>query len=387
MTRRSERGFTLIELMIALIVSSLLVGMILAIFSRMSISYRGQQQIAGVQQVLAAARATIELDAKQAGLELAGGFRSPTDGGLVRHNPVAVTDSATGPDQVAFFYADTTAQAVVTDATGWPASAALTVDNAAAFSVASTPFVVIVNINTSTANGALPGNGSSDAVITTFNACMLQLASVTATQLRFTTAAPWGSANESHCTSGTAMPAVNVAANQTMVFNFVARAYRIDTTSPARMQLGVLQQSPSGALLGAGTNDWLELAYGFTDIQIATRMYESGSLLDPDLDGDFTHNWYSAVEQNAFATNVDPALKTPIQLSISLVARTDRDVEGIATAATPTLLDPAKPLAFNSIGNRASVALPSTTDNLLMGSNIFRYITFQVDLRNMGVGR
>ena len=61
--------------MVALLVSSLLVGMILAIFSRMSIAYRGQQQIAGVQQVLAAARATIELDAKQAGLEMAAGLQ------------------------------------------------------------------------------------------------------------------------------------------------------------------------------------------------------------------------------------------------------------------------------------------------------------------------
>jgi prepilin-type N-terminal cleavage/methylation domain-containing protein len=79
MTVRTQRGFTLIELMVALVVSSLLVGLILAIFSRMSLAYRGQQQIAGLQQVLAAARATIEADAKQAGFAMPQGFRFAGD--------------------------------------------------------------------------------------------------------------------------------------------------------------------------------------------------------------------------------------------------------------------------------------------------------------------
>ena len=46
--------------MVALIVSSLLVGMILSIFLRMSLAYRGQQQVANVQSVLAGARQMIE---------------------------------------------------------------------------------------------------------------------------------------------------------------------------------------------------------------------------------------------------------------------------------------------------------------------------------------
>src|SRR6185369_13183475 len=72
--RRAQGGFTLIELMVGLVVSSLLVGMIFAIFVRMSIAYRGQQQVAEVQSKLAAARTKIELDAKQAGLGMADGF-------------------------------------------------------------------------------------------------------------------------------------------------------------------------------------------------------------------------------------------------------------------------------------------------------------------------
>ena len=66
--RARQAGFTLIELMVALLVSTLLVGMILAIFARVSMAYRSQQQVAGLQQVLASARGMMELDAKQAGL-------------------------------------------------------------------------------------------------------------------------------------------------------------------------------------------------------------------------------------------------------------------------------------------------------------------------------
>src|SRR4029077_6109106 len=82
------RGFTLIELMVALLVSSLLVGMILAIFSRMSLAYRGQQQIAGVLPIRAAARAEIDLDAKKAGFVMLQGFRTAITGWAVLQSPV-----------------------------------------------------------------------------------------------------------------------------------------------------------------------------------------------------------------------------------------------------------------------------------------------------------
>src|SRR5262249_17175080 len=118
---KRPRGFTLIELMVALVVSSLLVGMILAIFSRLSIAYRGQQQIAGVQQVLAAARATIELDAKQAGLALPQGFKFANTN-TQTHAAVSVINNSNGPDQIYFYYADTTVQAAVQNAPSWPST-------------------------------------------------------------------------------------------------------------------------------------------------------------------------------------------------------------------------------------------------------------------------
>jgi prepilin-type N-terminal cleavage/methylation domain-containing protein len=373
---KSQRGFTLIELMVALVVISLLVGMILAIFNRMSIAYRGQQQIAGVQQVLAAARATIELDAKQAGLELSQGFRYAADTGTppVARSPVRVIDSSTGPDQIAFFYADPTTQAAVTGG----ALPTVNVDASTGFAVGD--LVVMSRVDTTTAGV----NAGIDANLATFEACVLKVTAVLAgpARLTFDTAAPWGRAGETHCTAALSSP--------TMIYKFVARAYRIDTSTPARAALGPLQQSQTGGLIGTAADNWTDLAYGFTDIQTALQVYDKSSAPGdtPDSDADGERDWFSDGTQTTL-TGLSTTLTGTdglLQMSISLVARTDRNVEGIATAATPALIDPAIP-NNNTVGNHASVALPSATDPALGGSRVYRFTTFVVDLRNLGVGR
>jgi prepilin-type N-terminal cleavage/methylation domain-containing protein len=375
---RPEAGFTLIELMVALVVSSLLVGMILAIFNRMSIAYRGQQQIAGVQQVLAAARATIELDAKQAGLELSQGFRYAADAGTppTARSPVRVIDNPTGngPDQVAFFYADPTTQAAVTGGT----MPTINVDATTGFAV--TDLVVLARVDTTT--GGV--NAGVDANLATYEACVLRVTAVVASpaRLTFDTAAPWGRAGETHCTAALSSP--------TMIYKFVARAYRIDTSTAARAAVGPLQQSQTGGLIGTAADNWNDLAYGFTDIQTALQVYDHnsapGDTADTDADGD--RDWFSDGTQTTLTGQTTTLTGTDglLQMSISLVARTDRDVEGIATAATPPLNNVAIP-NNNTLGNHASVALPSATDPALGGSRIYRFTTFVVDLRNLGVGR
>ena len=80
-----------------------------------------------------------------------------------------------------------------------------------------------------------------------------------------------------------------------------------------------------------------------------------------------------------------------LRVSISLVAHTDRNIEGIATAATPSLIGPPVPAPVNpdnnSIGDRPSIALPAVpADPLLPGQRVYRWTTFQVDFRNLGVG-
>lgn len=387
--RRGERGFTLIELMVALIVSSLLVGMILAIFSRMSTAYRGQQQIAGVQQVLSAARSTIEYDAKQAGLGMSQGFMFGGDNKL--HQAIKVINNANnkGADQVAFFYGDPSVQAAVTGVGSWPTR--IDVDSTTGF---ADDDIIVMSTPDLTATAGLT---ASDANIVKYTACTLQVGSIvpgTPGTLRLTTAAPWGRSTNNHCTTPTV--------GTTMVYKLVAHAYRIDNVAAARAALGPLQMTTTGGLLdllGGGNADvWTDIAYGFTDIQTSLqafdKVYAPADSADPDLDG--SRDWYSGDLQTTLTQDGAPTLSGTdglLQMTISLVARTDKEIEGISSPSTPPLMDPANPgnLTNNTVGDRPSITLPASppwlADPALQGSRIYRYVTFQVDLRNLGVGR
>jgi hypothetical protein len=179
-------------------------------------------------------------------------------------------------------------------------------------------------------------------------------------------------------------------ASPTMIYKFDARAYKIDTVNPTRAAQGPLQLSQTGGLIGTAADNWTDLAYGFTDIQTALQVYDHtsapGDTADTDADGD--RDWFSGAAQTTLTGQTTTLSGTDglLQMSISLVARTDRAVEGIATAATPQLIDPVIP-NNNTIGNHASVPLPAAADPALGGAHIYRYTTFTVDLRNLGVGR
>jgi hypothetical protein len=232
---------------------------------------------------------------------------------------------------------------------------------------------------------------AADAKIVTHDACVMRIAAVgPPSSLTFETVPPWGRADSSHCKTPVPIPPAvppTPTTQPTMVYKFVARAYRIDTSTPARAAIGPLQGSLTGGLLGAG-EVWTDLAYGFTDLQTALQVFDSDGIDTADPDGDGNRDWYSDGAQDALT--VAPTMPAwpagLLQMSISLVARTDRDVEGIATAQTPQLIDPANP-GNNLIGDHPSVALPSATDAALKGARIYRATTFQVDLRNLGVGR
>jgi prepilin-type N-terminal cleavage/methylation domain-containing protein len=375
--RAAQRGFTLVELMVALVVSSLLVGMILAIFMRMSVAYRGQQQVAEVQGKLAAARAMIEHDARHAGLAMAQGFKISSTPVNEFMRPLNITNSSSGPDRIRFFYADTSKRAyTVTSGSGiCDPMQCDRLDSTADFAPGD---VVLMSTATLTPS---PYAGDGDAQITTFKACVLQVGSKGPTQLVFEQSGLWGSPGNGHCT--------NPVLGETIFYGFVAHAWRID---PTRRALGVLQLSKTGDLVGG--SDWEDQAYGFTDIQVATRFYED---VDPapsdgrqltdtaDPDQDPVRDWYSDSEQETLLSQSYPTFIVPIQLSITLVARTERDVEGVASSSTPNLTV-AGNAGNNTIGDRAAVPLPSVT-TALSGNRIFRHTTFQVDLRNVGVGR
>jgi prepilin-type N-terminal cleavage/methylation domain-containing protein len=369
----SRRGFTLIELMIAMVVSSLLVGMILAIFLRMSVAYRSQQQISDVQQVLGAARAMIEGDAKHAGLQTANGVSYSLGVGSAVVQPVVVQNSSTAPDTVTFVYADTSIQAAVTVAS---IGGTLTVDDNSQF-----PTTGLVIVSTPDTTTLVNPSDASGAKLTTFTSCLLMMTGKTGTtSLTLSTAAPFGNLTQSFCTG--------IALNKTMVYRAVAVSYRINP-DPTTGE-GVLQRSVTANLYGL--NDWEDLAYGFTDLQVATQFYETVATADAttdttDPDTDVTRDWYSSTKQQTITTSVtESASHTPIQMTISLVARTDKNFEGVTTASTP-LLTVTGNTANNTLGDRAAVDLTTTADPLLTGTRVYRYTTFGVDFRNLGVGR
>src|SRR5262249_4693059 len=142
--------------------------------------------------------------------------------------------------------------------------------------------------------------------------------------------------------------------------------------------------SQTGGLLGVNES-WAILAYGFSDIQTAVRLQDN--TVDLDGDGDVNRNWYSGANQGpATQLPATPANALLLGMSISLLARTDRDVEGIATLATPALTTGTA--NHNSLGNRPSTPLtPPPADPLLPAQRIYRHTTFQVDFRNLGVGQ
>jgi hypothetical protein len=281
-------------------------------------------------------------------------------------SPVMVVNATTAPDQIAFFYADTSTQAVVVGGT----LPTLQVDSAAGFTAGTR--VVLTTGSTMQS----PGHPATDPYVASYQACIVEIAAggIAGTNVTFSAAAPWGPSTSAGCT---------ISSGTTMMYPLVAHAYRIDTSATTR---GALQISTTGNLLGAA-EQWTALAYGFSDIQTAVRLEDSTG--DVDADGDPIRNWYSGANQGGATTlPITPANALLIGMSISLVAHTDRDVEGIATAATPALTGAI--VNNNSLGNRPSTVLPTARpwpDPLLPGLAVYRYTTFTVDFRNLGVGQ
>lgn len=404
MTRRprsAQAGFTLIELMISLVMSSLLVAMIITVYTSMSQGYRVQQQVAEVQQVLGAAQDMISADLRQVGLAMPQGFAwagapaSLTPPAVQPAPALNIIDGGTtgGPDELRVFYADPTAQARVVISSWAQPFTAVTVDSVDRFAQGDLVVLTYGSATSSAYDATVsaapeepPLNAPArDEKIAVYRACVLQLAGVSSgtSTLQFATTGPWGTTDNAFCKEAVSAYTQRSPSEQTnplMVYRLVAHAYRIDTTRPA---LGVLQLSGTGGLM----NDWQDLGIGFTDLQIASRWYEgTGGVDNTDLDTDPKRNWYSDAAQGAKAIASAPypaatpqAATVALRVSISLVARTTSDVVGsVVTDSTPNLVDTARPGA-NEIGNHAAGAA--------LASRIYRYTTFKVDVRNLGTGR
>jgi type II secretory pathway pseudopilin PulG len=385
--------------MVAMVVSSLLIGLILSIFTRMSMAYRAQQNISELQQTLAAAQELIQRDLRQAGYALPDGFRWAGAGANTTVQPLEIVNNADfGPDLVRIYYADASAQARVQfpQTSNDPAVqfTTITVDDIDRFVVGD--LAALVTTERDAANQVLPSSG---AVWYHQHACAVRIRSIAGNLITIENAAPWGSADNDHCDDARS----RLGLDEGMLYRFRARAYRID---PARRNLAVLQMSPTGTLV---PNDWQDLGVGFTDLQVASRWNDAFADQPPppasspddqdtaDLDTDPLSEWYSGELQEALTAPIvlttDAALyhrPVPAEVRLSLVVRTLKNVDAIPTAATPRLTDPAR-VDNNDLGDRAAITLAGVPDAArpaeLRGDAVFRHATIGADLRNLAVGQ
>lgn len=378
--RRGERGLTLIELMVGLVVASILVGFVFDIHNRMSRAYRSQTSIGALQQGLRAASAIIAHNARSAGFMMPDGMRVSSeftgdplvtpglvtnDGEsnivpalLVRNNPDGMPGSRMQPDQIHVFYADAYARAVVADVS--PTPNALTVDDDDNFETGD--LVLFVNGPEYTPHGL--GDDYPDVV--TYNTCLVKLTAVGPGTLSFAPSPPYNTAANEHCF----IPGKEAIKDKAMVYRLAARAFRIDTNNAA---LGELQMSPSGGLQG---DDWQTMGIGFVDMQISQRYVQVlDDTIDQDGDGNTRMEWYST------AAPTPPEAYRLNQIGIAMVSRTIRPVDGVGSSDVPVLTG-GNPI-HNPWGDAGGPK--DTSQPEYQGNHVYRTASTIVDTRNLGI--
>jgi prepilin-type N-terminal cleavage/methylation domain-containing protein len=411
--RRGQRGLTLIELMIAVLVASLLVGFVFEIQGRMSSAFRSQTNIGSLQQGVRAANELMARDARLAGFMMPAGARVSSDfvvglpgltpglvephplggGNFVRplvvfNNPDGLPDDRMQPDRVHFFYADPNPLAqVVVERILSPT--AVIVSDSTIFQAGD--LVLFARRDPTPIHHPL---GDELPMIVRYFSCVARLTDVgfdpAGPVFRFDADAPFNTAGNEHCfvTNASEQPAIaQDTTEKTQVFRLIARAYRVDTGRP---EIAPLERSNTGGLgNGAAGGDWQEMGIGFVDLQISRRLVEEVSdATDVDGDGNLRMDWYA----------VDPPPSPPArhltQLGIGLVARTVRAMEGVRATTIPVLTGanfPGGTRTNNPFGdaggpkNRFSIEYNPGADMLRGGDHVYRRSMSIVDIRNLGV--
>lgn len=368
--RRGQRGLTLVELMVSMVLTGLLIGMVFTLFIQLSAGFRTQSQVADLQQALVATESVVMRDVRQAGFLIPNGFTVAFDADV--HRALEITNASDGPDELRVYHADASAQARVVSFD--PARTAITVDDVDRFEAGDLAVITDPRVPPANVTPAPPQE---------YDACVVRIAGIAGTTLQLDTVAPWGTGSNDHCQ---AVQAANAATpSDTMVYRFAAVGYRLD---PDRRALGVLQRSATAGI----DDDWEDLGIGFTDLQVASRWFEPGDVADTDdPDADPERDWYSSDDQDLL-TAPGPLEPTalPFEVTVSVVVRTTRPMDGVVSATTPALTDPDN-VEHNPVGDRAAVQLEGVADAArpeeLRGNHIYRWSTSRVDLRNLGVGR
>lgn len=375
--RRRERGFNLVELMIATCIGGCLMTLVLGTVGRMSIAFNGSTRVAQVGQTLQASREVIGRSVRQAGFRLPDGFRTAALGDpdtSVATLQVLNDRDGTGMDGLRVFHADASFEASVTQLDVTATRATLTTVNGLQVG----EVVVLVNPRLVTTPGV-------DAPVARYDACVVQVTAIDAVArtVDFSAAggAPYNIASNPQCDEVRARTddGSGTGDGETMLYRFAARAYRID---PTRLEQAVLQVSLSGELVAG---DWQDFGVGFVNLQVATRYFEDGDAADLDGDGDAERDWYSAeAQESPDPTATRPANAVPVTLSLSLEARSLDQLPGAVAATSGHFTDSSNP-SHNRLGDWAAVVLPGSEP--YRAGHVYRWTTSLVDLRNLGVGR
>lgn len=396
-SRRGERGITLIELMIAMVVGSILVGFVFDIHSRMSSAFRSQNNIGSLQQGIRAANELLARDIRQAGFMMPDGafvassFNPVTapvvqvvggnklvSGLTIFNNPDGRSDNEMQPDIVHIFYADPNPihQAVVVgDATS--VSVGVNISSVFQFN----DLVLFVRQDPTPRPHPLGGNMPN---LTGYFACVVQItgsfggSSVPGghDELYFEPFNAFNTPTNDHCfvpgKEAIVNPTLDPNEPKTQVFRLIARAYRINT-EPGKVAEGAMEIHPNGGLDGP----WSTMGIGFVDLQVTQRRVEEVSdLADLDGDGNDRVDWYSS-------GGPFPANSHLTQVGVSLVARSVREVEGVVSATVPVLQDPGFPRNHNPLGDSGGPKLRTNLE--YRGDHVFRQSSMVVDMRNIGV--
>ncbi|MEM9488977.1 MAG: prepilin-type N-terminal cleavage/methylation domain-containing protein [Myxococcota bacterium] len=405
--RQRQGGFTLVELMIALLISSLLVGMVFAIYMRLSVAYRGQEGVSELQQTVRAAKELMARDIRAAGHLMPQGAYVSTTVGSNLSLPVPAPPSGKyileavnwrnnvdglGPDRIRVYYGDASAMARITAVSSFEQ---VVVDDADEFQVGDLALVVrspttVVNDSDWATDASVPA-----AKLVQYRACVVEITGIAGTTFDFASGSSnYNDSSNSHCDPDDGSMIIDT---DSMIYRFVARAYRIDPT-PANRELGLLLVSPHGEMMGAVVTDPADydlLGYGFTNLQFAVRAWHptdpgdgdadeenDGTLPDYD-DNDPLRDWYSGsvpVPDGGEITSV----------TMSVEVRSTRDLNVVPSAASGHFQSGSND-DHNQIGDFEAEPLSGVPDASrparYRGNHIYRWSTVRVDLRNTGIGR
>ena len=265
---RNQRGITLVEIMVALLLVSIAAAFTFGIQIRASGAFRDQATVAELQQTMRAVSDLLVKELRYAGyraLEVwtSGSPMPPVAGNGFYAIQVENGAGGYGSDVLRIQYGSEEKLARILPASGPYATAFATVDTVGGFQ----PNDI-----------AIASDRLATSPLTLNRGCVVQITGTVTgppAVLQYAPVLPWNTVGNPQCAL------LNVDWN----FGYVSfsramlRTYRVKPGD----QRGLLEMSPSATVVA---NDWIPLAVGIVDLQVAIRLFQPGDATDSDGDGD-----------------------------------------------------------------------------------------------------